>query len=111
MIEKGRYSRPYIPPEERLCPFCQPKTEDKKHFLLYCVLYNASRESLFKNLNESIKEGIEQQSTETKFQLLIEPPAKLFSTISNYIYNCFEKREKASLSHLIIYCVHKNKCQ
>ena len=95
MIEKGRYSRPYIPPEERLCPFCQSKTEDEKHFLLYCVLYETLRESLFKKLNENIKEAIEQQSTETKFRLLTDPPAKLAATISKYIYNCFEKREEA----------------
>ena len=46
MIEKGRYSRPYIPPEERLCPSCQSKTEDEKHVLLYCVLYDTLRKSL-----------------------------------------------------------------
>ena len=95
MIEKGRYSRQYIPPEERLCPFCQSKTEDEKHFLLYCVLYDTLRESLFKKLNENIKEAIEQQSTETKFRLLIDHPAKLAATISKYIYNCLEKREEA----------------
>ena len=95
MIEKRRYSRPYIPPEERLCPFCQSKTEDEKHFLLYCVLFDTLRESLFKKLNENIKEAIEQQSKETKFRLLIDPSAKLAATISKYIYNCFEKREEA----------------
>ena len=87
MIEKGRYSRSYKPPEERLCPFCQSKKEDDKHFLLYCDIYGT-----FEGI---VISGIEQQSMETKFRLLIDPPAKLAATISKYIYNCFEKREKA----------------
>ena len=97
MIEKERYSRSYIPPEERLCPFCQSKAEDEKHFLLYCVLYDTFRESLFKKLNENIKEAIEQQSTETKFRLLIDPPAKWLQRFPNIFTAALRKEKRHSL--------------
>ena len=34
-IETGRYTRPPLPPEERVCQVCNV-TEDEKHFLLQC---------------------------------------------------------------------------
>ena len=34
-IETGRYVRPYLPPEERICHTCKVM-EDEKHFLLNC---------------------------------------------------------------------------
>ena len=47
-IEVGRYSRPPIPTEERLCVLCDARAiEDEKHFLLECPLYSDLRYDLF----------------------------------------------------------------
>ena len=36
-IERGRYIRPIIPPEQRLCTYCpNDKIEDEYHFLIEC---------------------------------------------------------------------------
>ena len=43
MIEIGRYHRPPIPVEDRLCPTCNV-IEDEEHFMLECTQYN--REAL-----------------------------------------------------------------
>jgi hypothetical protein len=37
MIEKGRYAYPKIPPDKRICSFCDLyETEDEFHFLMKC---------------------------------------------------------------------------
>ena len=46
-IETGRYCRPKLPPEQRLCKICplnQPETEN--HFLLHCPAYRNERQDL-----------------------------------------------------------------
>ena len=34
-IERGRYSRPKVPREERICKFCN-EVESESHFILFC---------------------------------------------------------------------------
>ena len=41
-IETGRHKRPKIPPEQRMCHFCN-SVEDESHFLIDCQMYNDSR--------------------------------------------------------------------
>ena len=36
-----------IPPELRLCPFCDDTPETETHFLLYCNKYNTLRQETF----------------------------------------------------------------
>ena len=50
LIEKGRYHRPNISRNLRLCSSCN-KIEDEEHFMLYCNQYDSLRKSLFSNLN------------------------------------------------------------
>lgn len=43
-IETGRYARPRIPVEQRLCRFCDTNNvETEKHFLMTCALYDDSQ--------------------------------------------------------------------
>lgn len=42
-IETGRYSKPPIPKEKRLCCSCRLFIEDEKHFVLYCSKYEQCR--------------------------------------------------------------------
>jgi hypothetical protein len=50
LIEKGRYHRPKISRNLRLCSSCN-KIEDEEHFMLYCNRYYSLHKSLFSNLN------------------------------------------------------------
>lgn len=65
-IETGRYTKPPIPVEDRLCVYCSDNSvETEKHFLLNCCLYNDLRFDLysecsqhihsFENLNDDLK--------------------------------------------------------
>lgn len=39
-IETGRYCKPIIPKEKRLCYACKLLVENEKHFVLYCPVYD-----------------------------------------------------------------------
>ena len=47
-VETGRFSRPRLEPEERICLTCNNgQVEDESHFLLHCVTYQEYRQRLF----------------------------------------------------------------
>ena len=47
-IETGRYAKPIIPLEQRLCNFCNENmVEDETHFILHCDLYSDIRYELY----------------------------------------------------------------
>ena len=63
-IERGRYTRPKTPVENRLCPVCKT-VEDEEHFLLNCKINSnlrvdftdkmGTREPMFNNLSDKEK--------------------------------------------------------
>ena len=50
-IERGRYQRPYLKPEERKCPFRPDKIEDEYHFLIECAMYRDKRQAFLNSIN------------------------------------------------------------
>ena len=47
-VETGRFSRPRLEPEERICLTCNNgQVEDESHFLLHCDTYQEYRQTLF----------------------------------------------------------------
>ena len=47
-VETGRFSRPRLEPEERICLTCNNgQVEDESHFLLHCDTYQEYRQRLF----------------------------------------------------------------
>lgn len=50
LIERGRYFRPQIPRNKRLCVTCN-QIENEEHFMLYCSKFSLNRTNLFKKLN------------------------------------------------------------
>ena len=71
--ELGRYRKPKIPLEQRLCKVCESRAvEDEKHFLVQCSGYNALRN--FTKIN------IHHMADDEKFKYcLIEADCKLVS--------------------------------
>ena len=45
-IETGRYERPKLPEEYRICQVCMEGTENEEHFLFHCKAYSKIREDL-----------------------------------------------------------------
>ena len=68
-VETGRLMS--IPPEYRLCLFCDtPNTEDETHFLYHCKFYTDYRKDLFSYAESKIGD-FRTLDTQTKFQILI----------------------------------------
>lgn len=80
-IERGRYNKTYVSPEQRLCPCCK-QMEDEKHFLIECKLYKEKRQTLFHK--------IKTQS----FFSLINPKKNNAKIVAKYIYECLEIRKQ-----------------
>ena len=52
-IELGRYNKPPLPPEERICTTCPNKPiEDEQHFILECHKYDTDRKGLFEEVEK-----------------------------------------------------------
>ena len=54
MIEKGRHLD--LQENQRLCPFCDNKTENEQHFVMECPTYNVLTENLNDNSTENKNE-------------------------------------------------------
>ncbi len=55
-IEQGRYSRPPLPPEQRICTTCpNGPIEDQHHFILDCHKYDFDREKLYRNWRRCVQ--------------------------------------------------------
>ena len=44
-IERGKYQRPYLKPEERNCPFSPDKIEDEYQIFIECAMYRDGRQT------------------------------------------------------------------
>ena len=97
-IERGRYSRPYVKPEERICPLCKNESEDEKHFLLRCSFFSTKRKEIFEKINIITKKNIEFLTEDEKFHYMINPISNklLQKIIAKHIYECFEIRKKVT---------------
>ena len=52
-IERGRYHRPSLKPEDRSCTFCPQKIENEFHFLIECTAYIDERQNLVNSLTRN----------------------------------------------------------
>ena len=83
-IEVGRFQRPRLEPEDRICQVCDSGgVEDETHFLLHCSLYDESRRRLYGYINDLDSFMIEEDSDKLKFLLndstLVKQTAKFIA--------------------------------
>ncbi|KAK6188539.1 hypothetical protein SNE40_004697 [Patella caerulea] len=85
-IEKGRYCKPFIPRNERLCENCNLQlVEDEKHFLLYCPFYDNSRQQY---LSPFIKPNI---TDSIQLNILINNVESIVN-VGSFVLHAFKKR-------------------
>ena len=87
-IETGRYQRPRLAVEERICKVCNSgEVEDESHFLLRCSLYNIERQGLIEKLPQpalfSILPDIEKMETLMNDPLIIKSTAQFIIDASD----------------------------
>lgn len=95
LIENGRYHRPPIPAEERLCQYCNfGEIEDEKHFVLNCSLYSDPRDRLMSTLSE-IFPDLAQLSSKDLFKFMFslgDCDTEVMGPVLKFITECFDKR-------------------
>ena len=91
-IERGRYCRPLVPSEKRLCKFCsQNVCDDKCHFLISCdFLYN-ERSYLFKDIMADNKNVADLSNIE-KTLYLAKSSGKIAFKVTKFCYISFDGR-------------------
>ena len=90
LIEKGRYTRPKTPRNQRICTECH-KIEDEKHFILFCKKIDNLRTTLFSkiNLNNNFDES-QSEETSSIFKKLMNPRnVDEIKHICNFIQSSF----------------------
>ena len=97
MIEHGRYGKPKIPRENRLCLICNSgHVENENHLIFECSYYNELRERLFEDI-KNIAEIDLTQDLETQFlnMILKSKNPSVIQTFSKFISDCFHLRENS----------------
>ena len=91
-IERGRYTNPKTPVENRICPCCNTNNvEDELHFLTKCPAYSNQRSSLY---NDIAKGNIHftSLSDEMKMIYMLNSEDATGLIVSKFIYECLQAR-------------------
>ena len=102
-IEKGRYTRPITPREQRFCNNCSDKViGDEMHFLPRCPKFVSERGRLFYDLGQSY--GLRNNGDFLTFNLLMNygfGDTHMAGKILKYVNECFNTWECKSWSEII----------
>ena len=99
-IESGRYARPPLQLNERICQVCleirtqqgsEPEVETEIHFLLYCGVYKILREKLFSTIK--IPENFETIDEASKLNIILNMPENCKYT-AQFIVDAYGMRSK-----------------
>ena len=84
-IERGRYTKPYTPPNQRICPHCPNTVQDEHHFLMSCSKYSVERDVLFHNISE-ICPMFGTLSAEEKFIFMLTAEGSIIKEVAKFVY-------------------------
>ena len=93
MIETGRYSRPKMKGENRICTLCNTKeVEDESYLIFHCNVYSELRKTFFDKIHSIVHLNPNDENSFIKTVFSTENATATFS-VANYISKCFEKRK------------------
>ena len=95
MIEKGRYTRPIAPVDERKCSSCGV-VEDEFHFLISCQLYSVHRQEMIATVNSKCINFI-NLSCQEKFLFLLSAEGDIARAVAKYSFKAFELRKQREI--------------
>ena len=92
-IETGRYERPKLLIQQRLCPSCKDgqSIENEEHFIFSCSKYNILREIWLNKLKKET--NFFTQNISEKFRTIFDKAENVKIT-AQYIINCYNVRSK-----------------
>ena len=89
--EKGRYRKPYIKPQNRICLVCKKEMEDEIHFLLRCPRYESIRQNFYQNI-KSLGKVNPLESEKAVFKKLMSPTNEIAPKVAKFISECNKMR-------------------
>ena len=92
-IETGRYTRPKMPANDRMCIYCTSQAvETESHFLLVCSLFIKERRELLEKINIYLPD-LNYVTNEQKFATIMSAEEKIVTdALGKFIYTCLNKR-------------------
>jgi hypothetical protein len=92
-IEKGRYSRPKIPANHRICTHCDcNEVEDELHLLMKCPLYSKERTPFLSCIKSKVK-NFKALNDINKFIYLLSAGEDIAIHTAKFIKTCFSIRD------------------
>ena len=87
-LETGRYERPILPIEDRLCEACADgiSVEDEEHLIFRCVEYHSLRQVWQKKI--TVPEHLDHLPIEQKFKIILNDAANVKTTSQFIIDSC-----------------------
>ena len=94
-IETGRHEIPRVPPELRLCKYCESEAvEDELHFLINCDFHLRDRQILFSLLGE-ITDNFYSLTDIDKFkEILTSQRHAVILAVGKFIHDGFKSRDR-----------------
>ena len=98
-LETGRYERPSLPEQERLCPSCKNghSVENEEHFLFFCGSYHVLRQQWIQKIRKPV--NFEDLILSEKLKIIFNESENVKCT-AQYIVNCYDLRSKIVFSYL-----------
>ena len=93
-IERGRYTVPKTPPDQRICKYCTNQcVESEQHFLLSCPLYRTEREDMIEYLNTFTTYSTMSDQEKLIFLMSYNNgDMEVVRPVQHFINKCMEKR-------------------
>jgi hypothetical protein len=101
-IETGRYAKPRLKPEQRICRLCSSsKVEDEIHFLTECQVFEKERQNLFNAVTLTNKHFWATSGESKLIWLMSNEDTPIVRATANFLHTCFEKRDKLLASQTV----------
>ena len=97
-VERGRYTNPRTPINQRLCIICQ-ELEDELHFLIECRIYENERTLLFNKIYAVYPFLFELDRREKFTFMMSNTNEKVLSWVGKFIYHSMKTRADYHMHH------------
>jgi len=85
-IERGRYTRPPTPLENRICPHCPQKIEDEHHFLLDCTAHQTQRDALLEQIY-NVAPQVKNLDDNHKFIYMMSAGGQITKLVARFVFD------------------------
>ena len=102
-IERGRYTTPPTPVENRTCQHCpENQVEDEYHFLITCHKFDTSRASLYNTIDD-LCDQFKKLDNYAKFIYMLSAGVEVAEHVAKFIY---ENLPQSEIGRYVVFQSH-----